>query len=171
MTMTNVTGEGGRVLGGARSGPPPKRKQQQLRPSYVNVPPTSPRAHVVSVTSSMTLTEWRIVSKLDDEADDNNIPTPARRQPGPVGPPPPAEIGDNAAGDDPLKGNRRMDVLVSPVLVEDGASMLVAMRIARDDDDDVDGSATRAYVTKIGLAGRHTSWTRCGLIGTWARLS
>ena len=43
-----------------------------------------------------------------------------------------------------------MDVLVSPVLVEDGASMLGAMRIARDDDNDVDGSATRTYLTKIG---------------------
>ena len=51
------------------------------------------------------------------------------------------------------------------------ASMLVAMRVARDDDDDVDGSATRAYVAKIGLAGRRTSWTRRGLIGTRARLS
>ncbi len=59
----------------------------------VDVPPTSPRVRVVSVTSSMTLMEWRIL---------------------PVGPPPPAEIGDNAAGDDPLEGYRRMDVLVSP---------------------------------------------------------
>ena len=40
------------------------------------------------------------------------------------------------------------------------ASMLVAMRVARDDDDNVDGSATRTYVAKIG-----------GLIGTRARLS
>jgi hypothetical protein len=65
-----------------------------------------------------------------------------------------------------------MDVLVSPILVEDGASMLVVMRVARDDDDnDVDGSATCAYVAKIGLAGRRTSWTWHGLIGTWARLS
>ncbi len=69
------------------------------------------------------------------------IPAPARPQPGPVGPPPPAEIGDNAAGDDPLEGYRRMDVLISPNLVEDGALMLVTMRVARDDDDDVDGSA------------------------------
>jgi hypothetical protein len=49
-----------------------------------------------------------------------------------------------------------MDVLVSPVLVEDGALMLVPMRITRDDDDNVDGSATCAYVAKIGLAGRRT---------------
>ena len=66
-----------------------------------------------------------------------------------------------------------MDVLVSPVLVEDGASMLVVMRVARDDDNDdnVDGSATRVYVAKIGPAGRRTSWMRRGLIGTRARLS
>ncbi len=51
MTTTNVTGEGGRVPGGARPGPPPVCKQQRLPPSYVDVPPTSPRARVVSVTS------------------------------------------------------------------------------------------------------------------------
>jgi hypothetical protein len=117
--------------------------KMRLRLLYVDVPLTSPRARVVLVTSSMTLMEWRIVSTSDDEADDDNIPRPARRQPGPVVPPPPAEISDNAAGDDPLEGYRQMDVLVSPVLVEDGASMLVAMHIARDDDDDVDGSTTR----------------------------
>jgi hypothetical protein len=51
MTTTNVTGEGGRVPGGARPGPPPARKQQRLPPSYLDVPPTSPRARVVLVTS------------------------------------------------------------------------------------------------------------------------
>ena len=51
-----------------------------------------------------------------------------------------------------FKGHCQMDVLV-----EDGASMLVTMRIARNDNkDNVDGSATHAYVTEIGLAGRHT---------------
>jgi hypothetical protein len=51
-----------------------------------------------------------------------------------------------------------MEVLVFPVLVEDGALMLIAMRVARnDDDDDVEGSATHAYVAKINLAGRRTS--------------
>ena len=34
MTTTNVTGEGGRVPGGARPGPPPARKLQRLQPSY-----------------------------------------------------------------------------------------------------------------------------------------
>ena len=99
------------------------------------------------------------------------IPAPARRQPGPIGPPPPAKIGDNAAGDDTLEGYCRMDVLVSPVLVEDGVSMLGVMRIARDGDDDVDASATCTYVAKIGLVGHRTLWTRRGLIGTWAHLS
>ena len=127
----------------------------------------------------MTLMEWRIVSTLVDEADNDDgirgerlayhlCPFPRRRGGSLVVP----KIGDNAAGDDPLEGYRRMDVLISPVLVENGASMLVVMRIARDDDDDdIDGSATRAYVAKIGLAGRRTSWTRHGLIGTRARLS
>ena len=127
----------------------------------------------------MTLMEWRIVSTSDDEADNDDgvrgerrayrsCPFPRRRGGSLVVP----EIGDNAAGDDPLEGYRQMDVLVSPVLVEDGVSMLTVMRVARDDDDDdVDRSATRAYVTKIGLAGRHTSWMRRGLIGTLARLS
>jgi len=116
----------------------------------------------------MSLMEWRIVSTSDDEADNDDgvrgerrayrsCPFLRRRGGSLVLP----KIGDNAAGDDPLEGYRRMDVLVSPILVEDGASMLVAMRVARDDnDDDVDGSATRAYVAKIGLAGRRTSWTR-----------
>jgi hypothetical protein len=127
----------------------------------------------------MTLMEWRIVSTSDDEADNNDgvqgkrcayrsCPFPRRRGGSLVLP----EIGNNAAGDDPLEGYRRMDVLVSPVLVEDGVSMLVVMRVTRDDyNDDVDGSATRAYVTKIGLVGRRTSWMRRGLIGTLARLS
>jgi len=127
----------------------------------------------------MTLMEWRIVSTLDDEADNDDgvrgerracrsCPFPHRRGGSLVLP----EISDNAAGDDPLEGYRRMDVLVSPVLVEDGASMLVVMRVARDDDDDnVDGSATHAYVAKIGLAGHRTSWMRRGLIGTRAHLS
>lgn len=127
----------------------------------------------------MTLMEWRIVSTSDDEADNDDgvrgerrayrsYPFPRRRGGSLVLP----KIDDNAAGDDPLEGYRRMDVLVSPVLMEDGASMLVVMRVARDDDDnDVDGSATCAYVAKIGLAGRRTSWTRRGLIGTRARLS
>ena len=119
------------------------------------------------------------MSTLVDEADNDDgirgerrayhlCPFPRRRGGSLVVP----KIGDNAAGDDPLEGYRRMDVLISPVLVENGASMLVVMRIARDDDDDdIDGSATRAYVAKIGLAGRRTSWTRHGLIGTRARLS
>ena len=127
----------------------------------------------------MTLMEWRIVSTSDDEADNDDgvrgerrayrsCPFPRRRGGSLVLP----EIGDNTDGDDPLEGYRRMDVLVSPVLVEDGASMLVVMRVARDDDDnDVNGSATCAYVAKIGLAGRRTSWTRRGLIGTRACLS
>lgn len=127
----------------------------------------------------MTLMEWRIMSTSDDEADNDDgvrgerrayrsCPFPRRRGGSLVLP----KIGDNAAGDDPLEGYRRMDVLVSPILVEDGASMLVVMRVARDDDDDdVDGSATRTHVAKIGLAGRRTSWTRRGLIGTRARLS
>jgi hypothetical protein len=72
MTTTNVTGEGGRVPGGARLGPPFARKQQRLPPLYVDIPPTSPCARVVSVTSSMTLMEWRIVSTSDDEADDDD---------------------------------------------------------------------------------------------------
>jgi hypothetical protein len=127
----------------------------------------------------MTLMKWRIVSTLDDEADNDDgvrgerrayrsCPFPRRRGGSLVLP----KIDDNAAGDDPLEGYRQMDVLVSPVLMEDGASMLVVMRVARDDDNnDVDGSATWAYVAKISLAGRRTSWTRCGLIGTRARLS
>ena len=48
MTMTNVTGEGGES---PRPGPPPTRMQQRLPPSYIDIPPTSPRARVVSVTS------------------------------------------------------------------------------------------------------------------------
>ena len=52
--------------------PPPARKQQQLPPSYIDVPPTSPRAHIVSVTSSLTLTEWSIVSTSDNKADNDN---------------------------------------------------------------------------------------------------
>ena len=119
------------------------------------------------------------MSTLDGEADNDDgvrgerraycsCPFPRRRGGSLVLP----KIDDNAAGNDPLEGYRRMDVLVSPVLVEDGASMLVVMRVARDDDDnDVDGSATCAYVAKIGLAGRRTSWTRRGLIGTRACLS
>ena len=90
----------------------------------------------------MTLMEWRIVSTSDDEADNDDgvrgerrayrsCPFPRRRG-GSLALP---EIGDNTDGDDPLEGYRRMDVLVSPVLVEDGASMLVVMRVARDNDD------------------------------------
>ena len=119
------------------------------------------------------------MSTLVDEADNDDgirgerrayhlCPFPRRRGGSLVVP----KIGDNAAGDDPLEGCRRMDVLVSPVIVEDGALMLVVMRIARDDnDDDVDESATRACVAKIGLTGRRTLWTRRGLIGTRAHLS
>ena len=62
------------------------------------------------------------MSTLDDEADNNNggvwgerrayrsCPFPRWRGGSLVLP----EIGDNAAGDDPLEGYRRMDVLVSP---------------------------------------------------------
>ncbi len=112
------------------------------------------------------------MSTLDDEADNNDGVRGKRRAYRSC--PFPRRRGGSLVlhGDDPLEGYRQMDVLVSPVLVEDGASMLVVMRVARDDaDDDVNGSATCAYVAKIGLAGRRTSWTRRGLIGTRACLS
>jgi hypothetical protein len=53
------------------AGTPLRTKQQQLLLSYVDVPPTTPYIRVISLTSPMTLTEWRIVSTLDGEADDS----------------------------------------------------------------------------------------------------
>jgi hypothetical protein len=158
------------VVGGNRrmspsrgpAGMPPPRKQQRLPPSSsssIALPPPPSIARVVSLTSSMALREW-IVSTSSDYDDNNGVegrrregrtsrycPFP-RRIDGTldlsalVSPSAMTEGGE----DSPLEGYRRLDVIAAPILASDGASIIVAIRIAMDDNDE----ATRAYVVRIG---------------------
>ncbi len=158
--------------------PPPRKQLRlppSSSSSSIVVP--SSRARVVSLTSSMALREWIVSTSFDDDEDGGGIDgrlregrtSPFRLFPRRIdgtldlsalvkpssrsdhGGPPPDDSANSMAegwGDGPLEGYRRLDVLAAPILVADGASIIIAIRISMDDGRD--DEATRAYIVRIG---------------------
>eukprot|EP00804_Cyclotella_cryptica_P014678 CCRYP_012690-RA/>CCRYP_012690-RA protein AED:0.02 eAED:0.02 QI:155/1/1/1/1/1/5/288/1249 len=131
--------------------PPPRKVARMMSLS----PPSKNYIHMISITSSLTLSHWKVSLLLDDAADGIE-PIEGRLtqqrlfcRHNPDG----SLILDDILDDSSPQGYHSVELITTPTVSTDGRSLLLAVRISKKHNV----ASSRIYVLRLRIDGDHAS--------------